>query len=58
MNRSEDYRRKAYDLLSRATAEVDMKRRSDLIDEAAHWRRLAEEAANGPTPDNDDEPHD
>jgi len=55
MSRSDEYRRKAYDLLSRATAEADMKRRSDLMDEAAHWRRLAAEEVDNPTPDNDDD---
>lgn len=42
---SDEFRRKADELLSLAAAEADMKKRSHLIDEAAHWHRKALDAA-------------
>lgn len=38
---SDEFRRKADELLSRATQEGNLHERSRLIDEAAHWHRKA-----------------
>ena len=44
---SDHYRRKADQLLRQATQVQNMRERSRLIDEAAHWSRLAMEGQDG-----------
>jgi hypothetical protein len=61
MSNGDEFRRRAEDLLRRASAATNMAERSKLIDEAVHWHSLAMDAAGHPNPrlhDNDEDEDD
>jgi hypothetical protein len=55
MSESDTYRRRAETLLRKASEAVNMKERSQLIDEAMHWHMLAMDARESHDRDNDND---